>query len=144
MKTFSILSVAALLLLGSGLDTASAQNFGGIRVGNRDFSLGIHVGKDRHRGPRRHARPIHRHSRHCHLVTTPGHWELVRDRVWRQGVTEQVWIEPLYEDRCDRFGRNVRVLVRNGYYRNEVRPGYWEECDRRVWVAGTSYYACGY
>ena len=57
----------------------------------------------------------HRPTR-VHAPAPRGYWRTVCDRVW---------VEPCYEWRRDACGR---------YYKVCVRPGYWSQVERRVWV----------
>jgi len=137
MKTkFSLLTVAAfaLILLSAGVSTANAQRIG-FNIGTNGFSFGLGIGHQRHR------------RSHCHTAgcrtTIAGHYDLVPDRVWRPGHSRQIWVPARYSYR-NRCGRRVRVLVRRGYYRTVHTPGYWDTINRRVWVAASTRYTCGY
>jgi hypothetical protein len=46
-------------------------------------------------------------------------------RVWIPERVERVWVEPVFELRFDSCGNELRVLVREGYHEDVVRPGYW-------------------
>ena len=70
----------------------------------------------------------------------PGHYEQVARQVWVPARTERIWIEPVYELRCDRYGNQVRVLVRAGYWDEICHPGYYETRYVRTWIPGTWIY----
>ncbi|MBI1372129.1 MAG: hypothetical protein GC159_05130 [Phycisphaera sp.] len=75
----------------------------------------------------------------------PAHYEEHSEQVLVEPARcEKRWVPPVYETRCDRWGRHVEVLVREGYWqtieipaRYETRcvkvlvPGHWEEIDYR-------------
>jgi len=66
----------------------------------------------------------------------PGGYEVVPRQVWVPGFSEKVWVEPVFDVTCDRFGNQVRVLVRDGYYRTVHHPGHYEVRQDRVWQPG--------
>jgi hypothetical protein len=65
----------------------------------------------------------------------PGHYRIVREKVWVPASNRKVWVPACYEWRYRR-GRKVRVCVRDGYYRYEQVPGHYEWVKNKVWVEG--------
>lgn len=66
----------------------------------------------------------------------PGRTEVVTRNVWVPGTSEKVWVEPVFDLTCDRYGNQIRVLVRDGYYRTVHHPGHYEARRHEVWRPG--------
>jgi len=66
----------------------------------------------------------------------PGHYELRDTRVWVEGCTENVWVEPEFGFTLDACGNRIRFLVRAGYWRTVHHPGHFEVRTQRVWIPG--------
>ena len=89
-----------------------------------------------------HAVPIHSapyggapHSYGGSVQTwVPGHYKKVRNKVWIQGASVQVWIAPVYEQRCDPFGVLFQVLVQPGHFVIEQQPGHFQTVLKSVYV----------
>jgi hypothetical protein len=66
----------------------------------------------------------------------PGHTRQVRREIWVPGKTHQVWIAPLFEQRCDPFGIFYQVEVQPGHYVTEQLPGRTEIVFETVFMPG--------
>ena len=69
-------------------------------------------------------------------VWIPGRYELVAERVWIPGRERRVRIEPMFETRCDLWGRPRQVLVAPGHWQVTWEPGRYETRTKRVWRPG--------
>lgn len=67
----------------------------------------------------------------------PAHYETVYQPVWVPARTERIWVEPVYRVSHDLCGLPIRVLVRAGYWRTVVHPGYSTTRAVRVYRSGT-------
>jgi len=143
MNKKRILAAALALALSPVFATSSqAQELSARYTKHFDNgSLSVSLGTGRSYAPRYGRRPIRRsaysgrsygHAR----FWVPGRYEVVPRNVWIPGYSERVWVEPVYDFGCDRYGNEVRVLVRAGYYRTHQRPGYYEVQRSRVWRPG--------
>lgn len=148
MKPRRLITASLLFLAPLALATPSAaQEFGARysqRFGNAELSLSLHTGHSGHAGrptARYRSRPgvragVYRGSRGRGSVWVPGRYELVPRRVWVPACSERVWVDPVYDVRCDVFGNQVRVLVREGFWRIIQHPGHFETRNEQVWVSG--------
>ena len=140
MITKSLLAAFGVLTF-VGLTTTPAF------AGDRTIDVGFGRGRiiitshhdrdhDRDRDFRRPGRfrPAPRH--HHHGTWIPGHYETRLTRVWVPGTIRQEYVPPVYEDRCDYYGRHYRVLVREGYVRYIEIPGRYETREERIWIPG--------
>ena len=66
----------------------------------------------------------------------PGHYETRCERVWVQGSSERLWVEPVFELRLDSCGKRVRVELYPGHWRTVQHPGRYELREFQVWVPG--------
>ncbi|MEM7202358.1 MAG: hypothetical protein AAF628_18955 [Planctomycetota bacterium] len=106
-----------------------------LQVGAR---LGRHVSVHAEIGPR--VVVTGRYERGAYDVprgprSTRGDWarrRVVYERVWVPGYWDTIQVPPVYETRCDRFGRSYQVLVREGYCDRVWRQGYYKRVPRRV------------
>lgn len=121
MKALVRTTLLAFLGLAAGAGSASAQEWGvsfqkthrrgSIELGF-DSRGGAFVGASYGRGSAcapavRRARPV------SHRVWIPGRWT-------------RVWVSPVYRTVRRSCGTEVRVLVREGYWRRQWQPGYYE------------------
>lgn len=139
------LTIGMLVLFGVAALPAAAQ-FG--YVGFHGDGFGIQIGGPIRHHERRFRRPVcpppvHIHSACCTTVT-PGHYECVTKRVWREGYDQCVDYPAEFVTRYDACGRPVRVCVRPARTERVRVPGCWETVTERVWVQGYTTYSCGY
>jgi hypothetical protein len=127
MKTLATLPLVALVLALA--PRADASDFG-IQLHGKKGSIAVHIG-DGHG----YAHPAPRPVAMQH-VWVPGHFETVQDRVWVEGRSERVWVEPVYQWHYDACGRATRVCVQQGYFDTVCTPGHYETCARQVWIEG--------
>ncbi len=80
------------------------------------------------------------YGRRAHYVQArawvPGHYATERRDVWVPARTESVWVEPVFDVRCDSRGVSVRILLREGHYRDVYHPGHYASRSVQVWVPG--------
>ena len=76
------------------------------------------------------------HSYSASRIWVPGHYESVCERVWVQGLNEQVWVDPVFELRLGSCGDAFRVLVSAGHWEAIHHPGHFEDRRRSVWTPG--------
>ncbi len=133
-------TLIALAVLSLGLAApASAQKRFELTLGTRGVSIGarlprasIHVGYGSTSSRARHGYISSRH--YTHRVWVPGHYVTVYERVWIPGSKRKVWIEPIYETRCDAYGRTYSVLVQPGSWQWVETKGYYEERPVKKWI----------
>lgn len=76
--------------------------------------------------------PRHRYRR----VWVPGHYEIVRTRVWVPAYTHKVRRPAQYGYRRDRCGFRVRYVVRHAHWETIHVPGHWDYRSQKVWRPG--------
>lgn len=69
-------------------------------------------------------------------VWVPGRYEIQMQKVWVEGRTRKVYVEPVYETRFDSCGRAYQVLIAEGYYRLVRDPGCYQNRRVMVWRPG--------
>jgi hypothetical protein len=128
-------SIALLLAAAVFAPSADAQGFGiGFNKHSKNGSIGVWWNGGHHGGHHnKHWKPA---PPHCAQEWVPAHYETIREKVWVAGREEKVWVEPIYETRCDYHGRPIHVLVRPGHWKKICTPGHYEYCERKVWVEG--------
>lgn len=160
MQRFTVLAIAAAVAMGAfadepararaTMDHSAFFNGAGSQHDNVPVTTGpgtrVIVRNDGHGGHGGHGGYGHHHRywrgggvnfwvSPVRSVWVPGHYE------WR---TQQVWIEPTwtteYVPPVYQYGyegsRQVRILVREGYYRRVQIPGHYETRQVQVWVEG--------
>ena len=65
-----------------------------------------------------------------------GHYEFVNRDVWIPGRIERVYVEPIFETRWNACGLAVRVVIREGYFRDVRRHGHFISRSVRTWIPG--------
>lgn len=81
-------------------------------------------------------RPAYCPPQRVQRVWVPGCWVTETQRNWIPARTEQVFVEAVYETRYDSCGNPYQVLVCAAHYQTVTHPGYWDECQVRVWRPG--------
>ncbi len=66
----------------------------------------------------------------------PGHFELVKRKVWIRGECRRIWLPAVFETRIGPCGRPIRVLRVAAHWTTVEDPGHFEDRCERVWVAG--------
>lgn len=69
-------------------------------------------------------------------VWVPGHRKSVQRKRWIPGKAVQVWVPPVFEERCDPFGVIYQVQVAPGHYEVQAQPGHFEWFTETVFVPG--------
>ena len=69
-------------------------------------------------------------------VWVPGHYESVCERVWVPGLSQRVWVDPIFELRYDSCGNALRVLASPGHWKTIQQPGHFEDRSVRLWTPG--------
>lgn len=122
--TYAAAALVATLAVGFGTKPANAQDLGGfLRIGQGGVSVGVNVRDDDFR----HGRRFHSHPR----------YEIVKERVWREGYWKSVEVPAVYRTIDRRNGPDLRVLVRPARCERVFVPGYWDLVERRVIVGET-------
>jgi hypothetical protein len=65
----------------------------------------------------------------------PGYYQWTTQRVWVEPTVTREYVPPVYQYHWVN-GTYVPVMVRQGYYRQVVIPGHYEERPVQVWVNG--------
>lgn len=134
-NTKKFLGALTLLLAFGALSGVSAQ-------GGLSFSIGKR-GKHGHVGIGIAARGCHSHHHGCWQVT-PGHYEVVCERVFVPGRCEKIWIAPVYRTEYTHCGNAVQVLVTPGHFKSISHPGHYETIEKKIWVPGRRVLVCGH
>lgn len=75
------------------------------------------------------------YSSYSNQIWVPGHYETRYEQVWIPGQNRTVWIEPVFEWR-EHCGKQIKVLVREGYYKEVCDTGFYETRETSFWVEG--------
>ncbi len=65
-----------------------------------------------------------------------GHYESRPTQVFIPGFGENVWIDAIYRNGFDHWGRPTRFLVQAGHWEFIQHPGHYETRNQRVWIPG--------
>lgn len=164
MKKLMSLIATAALMAGAGANDAKAENFfkkmgKELRKAHERHEDMMEDAHERHRDIARGTtlQPGHRDYGHGHghyatvevqewvegswrieyvEVRTAGHYEMREVEVVVPGSYSQVWVEPVYRIERDHCGREIRVMVKCGYYRKVWCPPTTRIECQKVWVAG--------
>ena len=66
----------------------------------------------------------------------PGYQKQVQQEVWIPAKQVQVWVAPIFEQRCGLFGVTYQVQVGGGYFTTQWQPGHMELVFQTVFVPG--------
>ena len=123
------------LVLASLLALAAPQADAG---GGFRFGFGVkHKGVRVNVGVGKHApSPKYGFRRRHRGVWVPGHYEIVKSRVWVPAYTHRVRRPAEYRYRWDRCGHRVRYVVRPAYWTTVRVAGHWDYRSQEVWRQG--------
>jgi len=117
-----------LVLAAALAPNARASSDIEVRFGQRtrhgSFSIGIFGGGH------------HEHECETRRVWIPAHYETREQKIWVEGVEQQVWVAPVYDWRYDPCGRPYRVQLEVGHWKTICTPGHFECQNVQVWVCG--------
>jgi hypothetical protein len=128
------LAIASLLALA--VPQADAGDVGfriGFSIQHKGVRVDVGVGK---RAPAPAPRPHQRPRRAVQRVWVPGHYEIVRTRVWVPAYTHKVLRPAEYAYRWDRCGQRVRYVVRPAHWETVRVAGHWDYRSQKVWRPG--------
>lgn len=108
-----------------------SHGYGSHGYGSKSYGSHHSYGSHRyvgHHGYGSHANPA--------CVYIPGRYETVDEKVWVQGHSRRVWIEPEFHVWTDHHGDLQRKQIGGGLWQTVQEPGYWKTLHKRVWVPG--------
>ncbi|MHC4971822.1 MAG: hypothetical protein ACYTG3_05785 [Planctomycetota bacterium] len=134
------LALASLLALAAPAADAGDVGFR-IDFGIQHKGVRVRVGVGKPARGVKHApapapRPKYRHRHRQRRVWVPGHYEIVRTKVWVPAYTHKVRRPAEYGYRRDRCGFRVRYVVRPAHWETIHVAGHWDYRSQKVWRPG--------